>query len=235
MHCVYIFAGFPGKGLGPGGFSLNPGGLRYGFCACDECCEDRGGEPLEVPILLEHDMNFVCRKEGVFTPGGEGEFLYDVQYRMSDRLLQEGITWDWFSEGWVFGQGITCHATMAGPEYRTVVHGTDMTEKEFHALNRGKPYRQSDLLLVDEHWRHEGWKKYEARWLPGTCPQENHIVHLTWLVTTHELPPFVYNRIRDVIEYRAEPKDRHLYSPEPNGKHLSEIRRYDGRPAFRRS
>lgn len=236
MHYLYVLAGFPGKGLGPGGFSLNPGGLRYGFCACDVCCEDRRGEPLEVPLLLEHDANFICRKGGVVLPDDEIEGPHDVefQYRISDVLLQAGITWDWFRDGWIFGQGITCHATMASPEYRTVIHGTDITLDEFKKMNRGNPYRESDLLLVDEHWRHNGWKKYEARWLPGTCPQDTHIVHLTWLITTHKLPEFVYERLRDIIEYRAEPKQRHLYDPTPNGKHLSTIRRYDGKPAFRR-
>ena len=96
------------------------------------------------------------------------------------------------------------------------------------------PIRPSDYLVERKHILTEGWEKYEARWLPGTCPWENHVVHLTWLVTTHRLPEFAYERIRELIEERAEPKDPHLYSTEP-GKHFSEIRRYDEIPVYGRT
>jgi len=91
----------------------------------------------------------------------------------------------------------------------------------------------TDLKLERMHVEHEGWKEYEARWLPGTCPQENHVVHLTWLITDYKLPQFVYDRIRSIIEYGAEPKDLDKYSTE-SGHHFSEVRKYDGKPAFHR-
>jgi hypothetical protein len=206
---LYIFAGFPSN-------RLNAGGLNH----CIETVEELA--------LLEHDPAVQYRKEGVFVPGKADELLYPIEYRMSDLCLRDGITWDWFPEDWAFGNGITVHKTYAGPEYKTVVHGTDLDLDEFLA-QRGTT-RLADLELERMHVRHEGWEKYEARWLPGTCPQENHIVHLTWLATTHCLPEFAYNRVADLIEGRAEPKDLHRYSTEP-GKHLSKVRRYDGKPA----
>ena len=90
--------------------------------------------------------------------------------------------------------------------------------------------RLGDIALERIHHRHEGWEEYEARWLPGTCPRENYSVHLTWLVSTHRLPEFGYERIRELIEDGAEPEKRHLYSTEP-GKHFSEIRPYEREPA----
>ena len=109
--------------------------------------------------------------------------------------------------------------------YKTVVHGTDLNLDEF--LARSGVTSIAELELERLHVRHEGWEKYEARWLPGTCPQENHIVHLTWLVTTHCLPTFAYNRIRALIEEGSEPKDRPVYSKEP-GKHFSGTRKWEG-------
>jgi hypothetical protein len=204
---LYVLAGFPKNGL-------NAGGLQ--FCV----------EQVENLAILEHDPAVQYRKEGVFVPGKAEELLYPVEYRMSDLCLRDGITWDWFPENWSFGNGVTIHKTQASPEYKTVVHGTDLNLDQF--LSQYGVTRMAELELERLHVRHEGWQKYEARWLPGTCPQESHVVQLTWLVTTHRLPEFAYNRIRDLIERAAEPKDIHPYSGEP-GKHFSEIRRWDGK------
>lgn len=211
---LYVFAGFPKNGL-------HAGGLQYAV------------EDVENLAELEHDLAIDYRKEGVFASGKAHELLYPVKYRMSDLCLRDGITWEWFPENWGFGNGVTIHKTMASPEYRTVVHGTDLTLEQFLAW-RGKT-RLADLVLERMHVWHEGWEKYEARWLPGTCPQQSHIVHLTWLVTTHRLPPFAYDRIRQLIEGGAEPKDLHRYTPRDSGepgKHFSEIRGWDGQPAY---
>ena len=152
-----------------------------------------------------------------------GEWLYSTDYVISDRCLQDGITWDWFPEHWAFGNGATVHKTSASLDYRTVVHGTDLTLDEFLA-NEGTA-RLASLELTRTHNRHEGWKEYEARWLPGTCPQENHVVHLTWLVTTHRLPSFVYDRISGLIEFGAIPEQAELYErPDEPGKYLSALR-----------
>jgi len=211
---LYIFAGFPGKNL-PLGQRLHAGGLQY----CIESVEELG--------ILEHDPAAQYRKEGVFAAGTD-ELLYPVEYRMSDLCLQDGITWDWFPENWSFGNGITVHKTSASPQYKTVVHGTDLNLDEF--LKQYSTIRLAELALERRHIRHEGWEKYESRWTPGTCPKENHVVHLTWLITTHRLPEFAYNRIRDLIEGTAEPKDLPLYSNEA-GKYFSTIRRWKGQPA----
>ena len=222
LKMLYIFAGFPGRNGIPGKEYIHAGGLQY----CIETVEELG--------LLEHDPNIQYRKEGVFIPdkdGIPGEFLYPTEYNISDMCVRDGITWDWFSGDWAFGNGVTCHKTLASPEFKTVVHGTELTLDEF--LSEHGTTNLTDLNLERMHIRHEGWEQYEARWLPGTCPQENHVVHLTWLITDYELPQFVYERIRDIIEYGAEPKDLDKYSTE-SGHHFSEVRAYDGKPAFHR-
>lgn len=207
---LYIFAGFPKNGL-------HAGGLQFAV------------EEVEDLAILEHDPAIQYRKEGVFVPGEAEELLYPVEYRLSDLCLHDGITWAWFPQNWSFGNGITIHKTLASPEYRTVVHGTDLDLNQFLAWRGKTPL--ADLELERLHIQHEGWEQYEARWLPGTCPQESHIVHLTWLVATHRMPEFAYQRLRDLIEYGAEPKEPHRYSQE-SGKHFSKIRRWDGKPAF---
>ena len=135
-------------------------------------------------------------------------------------LKQEGITWDWFPEHWAFGNGVTCHKTSANPEYKTVVHGTDLNLDEF--LAQHGTTRFADLELERIHIQHEGWREYEARWIPGTCPQEAHAVQLTWLITTHNLPGVAYDRIRALIEDGVEPEQPGLYvQPDEPGKYLS--------------
>ena len=220
---LYIFAGFPKSGL-------HAGGLRFSCCACEACCEERGGEPFEAPLALEHGKDVHYRKEGVFSGDNpKAEWLYPVEYQLSDRCLQDGITWDWFPENWAFGNGVTVHKTSASPEYKTVVHGTDLNLDQF--LSHYGVTRLAEVELERMHIRHEGWQKYEARWTPGTCPQESHIVHLTWLVTTHALPPFAYERLRQIIEDpTGQLKEPERYSQE-SGKHFSAIRQWDGQSA----
>jgi hypothetical protein len=209
---LYVFAGFPGKQLPPGQ-RLHAGGLQH----CIEVVEELA--------ILEHDPAVQYRKEGVFIPGNREEMLYSVEYRMSDLCLRDGITWDWFPESWAFGNGVTMHKTSASPEFKVVVHGTDLNLGEF--LAHHGTAKLAELELERLHVRHEGWEQYEARWRPGTCPQVNHIVHLTWLVTTYRLPEFAYERLRDLIEGGAEPKELSRYSAE-SGKHFSEVRKWDG-------
>ena len=85
---------------------------------------------------------------------------------MSPMLERDGITWDWFSENWAFGNGVTVHKTTASPDYKTVVHGTSLNLDEF--LAQHGTTELADLKLERLHIRHEGWEQYEARWLPGT-------------------------------------------------------------------
>lgn len=211
---LYIFAGFPKNGL-------HAGGLQF----CIEEVEDLG--------LLEHDPAIQYRKEGVFAVSGKyEEWLRDIDYHISALCLRDGITWDWFPENWSFGNGMTVHKTSAGPQCKVVVHGTDLNLDRF--LAQHGTTHLAELALDRMHVRHEGWEKYEARWRPGTCPQENHIVHLTWLVTTHRLPAFAYERLRELIEDPAsQPKEpwRYVCEDEP-GKYLSAIRKWDGKKDF---
>ena len=207
---LYIFAGFPKNGL-------HAGGLQH----CIETVEELG--------LLEHDEAIQYRKEGVFAAGSDEE-LYPLEVVLSPMLERDGITWDWFSEGWAFGNGVTVHKTSASPEFKTVVHGTELDLNEFLAQNGTT--RLAELQLERMHIKHEGWQEYEARWLPGTCPQESHIVHLTWMITTHKLPEFAYQRIQALIEGGAEPEQAEIYvQPEEPGKYLSTPRIWDGKPA----
>ena len=208
---LYIFAGFPKNGL-------HAGGLQR----CIEEVEELGE--------LEHNPSLQWCKEGVFsfTSGDRrGEWLWNDGIHISPTLIQEGITWDWFDEGWEFGNGVTIHKTFANPEYETVVHGTNLVLDDF--LRQNGITKLSDIELENRHIRHEGWEKYEKRWLPGTCPQENHIVHLTLMITTHKLPDFAYNRIRELIEGGGE-IDKTQYAD----GHFTELYTWDGTPAFHR-
>ena len=207
---LYVFAGFPKSGL-------HAGGIQY----CLEVVEELA--------LLQHDPAVQYRKEGVFAAGTD-ELLYPIEYRLSPLLQQDGITWDWFPENWSFGNGVTSHKTIASPQLKTVVHGTDMSLDEFLTCNGTT--QLAELELERLHIRHEGWEKYEARWRPGTCPQESHLVHLTWLVTTHPLPEFAYRRIQRIVEEEAVLEKPHLYSTE-SGKHFSVVRRWNGEPMRR--
>ena len=209
---LYIFAGFPLNGL-------HAGGLQ-------RCIED-----VEYLGELEHNSSLVWRKGGVYAfepyKPDYGEWLRDDEVVLSPSLLEVGITWDWFDDNWAFGNGITIHKTFANPEYETVVHGTDLSLDDF--LKQNGVTKLSDIELENRHIRHEGWEKYEKRWLPGTCPQENHIVNLTWMITTHKLPDFAYNRIRELIEGGGE-IDKKQYKDE----NFAELYTWDGNPAFHR-
>jgi len=213
---LYVFAGFPGKNL-PIGTYLNAGGLQYGI------------EEVEELGLLEHDEAIEYRKEGVFIGTDTKEFDRPIEYVISDMCLNDGITFDWFPENWDFGNGVTCHRTHAYPEYKVVVHGTDSSLEEYLQINGVT--KLADIQLENKHICHEGWEEYEARWLSGTCPQENHIVHLTWLLTTHPLPTFAYERIRGIIEDGAELKNVDKYNREA-GNHFSTTRIWDGEKAY---
>ena len=209
---LFVFAGFPGKDALPGSKVLHAGGLQYAV-------EEHMGI-----ALLEHG-SIQYRKEGVFLvlPGGAEEQVRDIEYRMSDLCLRDGITWDWFPENWGFGNGVTIHKSIANYELKTVVHGTEDSLEEY--LRGAGPTRLSDIVLERKHIWTEGWEKYEKRWLPGTCPQESHVVQLTWLVTKHRLPPFVYDAIRQLIETPGLTVREGLIEP----RHLSEVRRWDGK------
>ena len=197
---LYIFAGFPKNGLHAGGLQL-------------------AIEEVEMLGELEHDPAVQYRKEGVFAADTDEE-LYPLEVVMSPALERDGITWDWFPENWSFGNGVTVHKTSASPEFKTVVHGTELDLNEF--LTEYGTTRLAELELERMHVRHEGWEKYEARWLPGTCPMESHVVHLTWLITTHNLPDFAYERIRSLIEDGATPEQADIYiQPDEPGRYLS--------------
>lgn len=195
---VYIFAGFPSTGLNAGGLTT--------ATELENICE------------LEFDSTLMIQKSGVYI--GE-EWLEPTQLHISDMCIRDGITLDWFPSHWLFGTGVTVHKTLATPEYKTVVHGTNLTLDEF--LTQNGVTDLSGLRMNRYHVKHEGWEEYEARWLPNTCPQEKHVVHLTWLVTTHKIPDFAYNRLKELIEDGAEPNYKELYSEE-KGKHFSEIK-----------
>lgn len=206
---LFVFAGIPQT-------RLTAGGLQHAV----ETVEELG--------LLEHDQTIQYRKEGVFLVLPEAEEkLRDTHYYLSDNCLRAGITWKWFPENWSFGNGVTVHKTMAFYETRVVVHGTEQALDEY--LKRRGPTRLADIELENKHIITEGWEKYEARWLPGTCPQENHIVHLTWLIAKYPLPPFAYHRLREIIEVPGTT----LISPERyEQKHFSEWRVWDGKPYY---
>jgi len=203
---LYIFAGYPKN-------NLHAGGLQY----CIETVEELGE--------LEHDPAVQYRKEGVFAASTDEE-LYPLEVMMSPMLERDGITWDWFPENWSFGNGVTVHKTSASPDFKTVVHGTELKLDEF--LTEYGTTRLAELELERMHIKHEGWEKYETRWLPGTCPMESHVVHLTWLITTHKLPEFAYERIRSLIEDGADPEQADIYiCPDEPGKYLSTPRPFE--------
>ena len=158
-------------------------------------------EDIECLAILKHDPVVQYRKLGVFAAGTE-EMLYPIEAVLSPTLERDGITWDWFPEHFTFGNGVTVHKTIANRKNRTVQHGPELYER---------------------------WDMYESRWLPGTCPQNNHIVHLTWLVTAHDLPDFAYQRIRSLIENGSTPERAELYErPDEPGKYLSASRIFTG-------
>lgn len=205
---LYVFAGFPATGLNATGI----------LTAMDY--EDIG------EVIQDESVQY--RKDGVYVGVDTDREYTDVtKHAMSDMCVRDGITWDWFPDHFTFGNGITIHKTMAAPELKTVVHGTDLSLEEFLELNGTTKF--SELELERLHIKHEGWEEYEARWLPGTCPQVSHIVILTWVVTPYTLPEHAYQRLRALIEDGAEVRDRHLYHQEPDKiRHYFEPYKWDG-------
>lgn len=124
------------------------------------------------------------------------------RYHMSELCEKDGLRWSWFTENWAFGNGVTVHKTTAHYQKHIVI-------------------REDNSLVVVVEDR----SAYEARWAPGTCPQESHVVHLTWCVFQHELPEFAYERLRGLIEDGAAPLSPELYEnkAEP-GKYQSATR-----------
>lgn len=213
---LYIFAGFPGKNLPPPAKHLNTGGLAH----CIEVVEELG--------MIDW-RNYV-RPGGLFTGNGDkAEWLGPVECRISDLCVRDGIDLGWFPPWWEFNDGLTIHQAYASKRYRTVVHGTELSFDQF--LEQNGPTCLADIKVERAQIWKEEWAQYEARWRLGACPQEDHIVHLTWMLMEHKLPEFAYKRIRALVEDAAVPKDLQLYSTEP-GKHFSESSIWDGKPDF---
>ena len=205
---LYIFSS--GLNNVPVGTSvLHAGGLAH-------CIEN-----VEELAVLEYDPTVQYRKKGVFYADTE-EWMRPIEYRISDTLLADGIDWEWFHPNAYFGNGTTCRKIQVFPEYKTVVYGTDLSLDEY--LMRHGP--SAAPVLERKHVRHDGWLKYEAQWPSGMCPQEAHVIDLTWIVTTHKLPEFAYERIRSLIEDKAEPLHPEMYSTKP-GKHFAIVREFD--------
>ena len=210
---LYIFSGFPRCGL-------NAGGVEYAI------------ETVEDLAVLEHGPTVQYRKEGEFAVGGEqAEWVAPITYRISDQCIGAGITWDWFPEDHSFGNGVSVSKTSALVQHESVIVGTDL-DLERYLRERG-PTRLNDLAMESRLVRHEGRKRYEARWLPGTCPDFNHVVHLTWVVAQYRWPEHIYERVRQIVEDPAvvlsEPE---RYDPE---RHISAIRPWrtaDAIPSF---
>lgn len=209
---VYVWANRNITLAGTGQRILHAGGLS-------KCIEQDEGL-----AVLEHGP-IRCGIDGVYlrTEVGE-ERIADLSLHLSERLLQSGITRRWFSRGWSFGNGVTCHKTHARYETKDVEYESRRTWDEL--LASGNIVDGSELRWERVHRKTEGWKLYEERWEPGTCPQFSHYVHLTWMVVQHELGGYGYNRIRDLAECNAEPNlgmGAYMGRNEP-GKYLSTVR-----------
>mgnify|MGYP001577277709 CR=1 FL=1 len=214
-HHLYIFAGFPGKAAPPGLY-LNAGGLQHAI--------------ENVLYLAQLGHGAICAtKDGLLSMGLAGGFetLEPVKYHLSDLLVISGITWDWFPEHYSFGNGISIPKSSASWETQVVVHERGCTLEEL--FREGEVVDLSQLRLQRVHKETEGWATYEKRWLAGTCPHYTHIVHMTHLLTTHELSPSAYKHIQMMIE---DPRVEIRPEPPFEARHFSEVRRYDGRPAY---
>ena len=156
--------------------------------------------------------------------GDYGEWVAPIEYRVSDQLVRDGITWEWFPENWSFGSGVSIHKTTAYWPTKVIDWGTQKSLSQL--LDAGGIVDLSRVQLLKIHNRTEGWAKYEERWRPGTCPQESHQVYVTWVITVDKLPEFAYQRLTDLIERKAEPKDLWRYS----ASHFSQIYKWQGKP-----
>ena len=160
---LYTFAGAPRN-------KLHAGGLQAAI------------ERVEYLAVLEHDPHTQYRKEGIFTVTHSGEeWRAPIDYLLSPACREEGITWDWFPENWTFGNGVTVSKVWASPETKIVVYQTERTLEEYIAQHG--PAKLADIELTSIQIKTNGWEEYEARWTPGKCPQEPHIVHLTHVIT----------------------------------------------------
>ena len=197
---LYIFAGSPKCGLGAGGVRL--------FTQREEVGD------------LEEDNSIQVRQEGVFlvTESGE-EWLQNTEYRFSELCARDGIGWPWFPEGWAFGNGVTVHKTTAEWDKAQVF--------EDGYVLQARPDGRFDLVRVFQRPT-DGWDKYEARYEPGMCVRENHVIHLTWCVFQHKLPEHAYERLQEMIEDPGYQFDRTPYEcPEEPGKYLSPTRKLE--------
>lgn len=216
---IYIFAGFPGKDrVASGGLVLNAAGLRH----CIEDVEELG--------LLEYDPSIQVRKEGVFVVTARGEEqLSDQRICLSDMVIQAGITEDWLDDNFTIGNGVNCPKTVASYKTRLVNHQCGRTQDEI--LHQDGVLDMSQLRLRQVHDFSEGWARYERRWRSGTCPRQNHIVHLTTMVFVHELQPSAYDRIMAIVEHGADPTASVTYHRD----YFSTSRTYMGTPHYIRS
>ena len=195
---LYVFAGFPGKELPPGSEYLNAGGLRRFV-------------EVENIGLLQDDGFYQFRKEGIFGITASGaERLSSVPFNFSNRCLADGIDWRWFPENYSFGNGVAMPKTTAMRETQLVDHDTDIPLSKMFRIGRVVDFGR---LRIEQTYKiTEGWEKYEARWIPGKCPQESHIIHLTTLCFRHELPPHAYQKLQRAIEeVGAELRSPELY------------------------
>ena len=214
---LYIFPGFPGKRNDEVSVRhLHAGGLRHLIM-------------LEELAVLEEDRYIQARKEGLFFVNEDGteseEPAGELHIVMSPRLIAGGITEGWFPEGYTFANVVTISKTVASPAIKTVVYGTELSMTEFLDKNGGT---SEGLVYERKHIRHSSWRAYEDRWLPNTCPQQNHQVFLTYFLTTAKMADTALERITDVIERKAEPEDLELYDLE---QHFNQSRTWKGKSA----
>ena len=181
--------------------------MLYVFAGFHKCDLNAGGlqyaiETVEELGALEHHA-IQYRREGRYIWGAAGsEWCGEYEYWISPSVVRAGITWQWFPPNWAFGNGVTVAKTTAAYSYDPVGQ------------------------LIES----EGLAEYRARWLPGTCPDRDHIVHLTWITTAHRLPDFALARIQALVEDPAVVlRDGHLYD---RALHFSATRPWDGRPAL---
>lgn len=216
-----MLAGFPGKGGPDDCRILHAGGLQH-------CIEK-----VEELAILEHDRSLQARKEGLFvlSPTGYAEQIADLVPHLSDRLIQDGITDNWLNDNTCLGNGVCCLKSSGDYLTKEVNHACGRTREEIFLSEGTLDY--SRLRMHQVHDFTEGWGRYERRWRAGTCPQYSHLVHITTMLVKHELPAFAYRRILDLVENAAQPIHPEQYSSE-QGKHFSNIRRWNGKPAHRR-
>ena len=169
----------------------------YVFAGFPKCRLNAGG----LRRLIEVEEIGALEEDPEVSYSNDGEH----RYHMSELCEKDGIGWAWFPENWAFGNGVTVHKTTS--EY----HGDIVFHEEGGQLKWEK--------VIEDR------SAYEARWAPGTCPQESHVVHLTWCAFQHELLEFAFERLRAIIEDGAAPLSPELYEnkAEP-GKYQSATR-----------